>query len=306
MESLLTRDRCTGRLCVRLRKVEQNSTTDWNDFLKRSLDGPPKADISHYTSDSTLSTFDKLCLAQNLLICREILSTLSYEVSLIGPGNIGNNVVAFSSHGEVLITVFPGVQLSVSLEKFDDSVDNQDECHPGLSTQLKRLLFRQHTCAWTDIASIPNPPTGPVQVPQRLRAAGALITSAETLLGNTYSGVESMPIVVASVAGFGGPAASAWMAAAQNHASGGPMLASAPVGQERYSYFTDWGTSQLQQQRSMAMGDVMLSSMALSGLEHGLRSFHASPAAISCVLGSGGSLLGQLVILARHRYLRDK
>ncbi len=306
MESLLKREQCTGRLRICMRAVNRTTPNGWQDFLEKTAKDPPKPSFK----SSSISSSDRLCLAQNLLACREILSTLSYEASLVSPGSVGNNIVAFSAQGEVVANVFPGIQISVSLEKFGQDAPDDEIFLPALSTQLKRLLFQQHISSWHNIASTPSIPTGAVQVPQKFRSAGALIAPAEKLLGGTYAGFDSLPILVASVAGFGGPAASAWMAA-QHHpyrSAGGPPVQqfSAPVGQERYGYFNDWGTSQQQQQQQPGMDDVTPSSMTLSGLEHALRSSQASPAAIACVLGSGDNLLGQLINLAKHRYLRER
>lgn len=93
MESLLTRQQCTGRLRVTIRYLDPVNPKDW----LRSL--------MPQTSDSVLSRpfarpktqFDRLCLAQNLLMCREIMSNLFYESSLIGIDKFNNDLIAFSS-----------------------------------------------------------------------------------------------------------------------------------------------------------------------------------------------------------------
>ncbi|KAL5109512.1 Mediator of RNA polymerase II transcription subunit 17 [Taenia crassiceps] len=315
MESMLTKDLCTGRLRVVIRHLNTKQPNDWYQFLKphvQTSTAPP-------TYSPPISQSGRLCLAQNLLMCREILSTLSYEASIIGMDEAKNDLVAFSSLGKVVATVFPGVQLSISLEKMADvdCDEGGEESHPGLSTQLKRILFHQHIQSWSNIASVPNPPTGPVQVPRRLRAAGATITLRNAANRNGDGG---MPIITACVAGFGGPAASAWMAS-QSHAFrsvSGPLPGNShqafavPVGQERYSYFNDWGSGHAQQQQQQhqivpaSMDEITSSGLILSGLEHALRLNQASPAAIACILGSGNGLLMQVVRLARHRVLRQR
>uniref|UniRef100_A0A5K3EI35 Mediator of RNA polymerase II transcription subunit 13 n=1 Tax=Mesocestoides corti TaxID=53468 RepID=A0A5K3EI35_MESCO len=299
MESLLEKDLCTGRLRVSIKELNHKRPNSWQEFLER----PSKKPVKICNLESPLSTSKRLCLAHNLLACREILSTLSFEASLLGVDKSKTDIVAFSSQGKVVATVFPGFQISVSLEKLNGDLA-EDGCydHPGLRTQLKRLLFLQHMASWSNIASAPNPPTGPVQVPRRLRAAGA----TTTLQNSTLSSCEGVPIITACVAGFGGPAASSWMAA-QNQAFQTSSLRAnqvfaAPVGQERYSYFNDWAINHQQP----AIDDVVPSSLTLSGLEHALRSSQASTAAISCVLGSGESLLTQLISLAKHRVLRER
>ncbi|KAL5969706.1 Mediator of RNA polymerase II transcription subunit 17 [Taenia solium] len=315
MESMLTKDLCTGRLRVVIRHLNPKQPNDWYQFLK------PRVQTSAIsrTYSPPMSQSDRLCQAQNLLMCREILSTLSYEASIIGMDGTKNDLVAFSSLGKVVATVFPGVQLSISLERMadEDCDEEEGEGHPGLSTQLKRILFHQHIHSWSNIASVPNPPTGPVQVPRRLRAAGATITLRNA--ANRH-GDGGMPIITACVAGFGGPAASAWMAS-QSQAfrsvsgalTGNPHQAFAvPVGQERYAYFNDWGSGHVQQQHQQhqivpaSMDEITSSGLTLSGLEHALRLNQASPAAIACILGSGDGLLMQVVRLARHRVLRQR
>lgn len=184
------------------------------------------------------------------------------------------------------------------------------ELHPGLSTLLKHILFLQHIHSWSNIASVPNPPTGPVQVPQKLRAGGAILTLRNR---GHPSNDASMPIITACVAGFGGPAASTWMALqeASNLGSNHPQAFAAPVGQDRYTYFNDWGVGQniqqyQQQYNQTAAEDITVSGLTLSGLEHALRSNNASSTAISCILGSSEVLLMQALKLARHRVLRQR
>lgn len=337
MESMLTKDLCTGRLRVVIKHLNSKQPNDWYQFLKPRV----QTSAAPHAYYPPMCQSDRLCQAQNLLMCREILSTLSYEASIIGMDEAKNDLVAFSSlvswltqllmhriaysifvlvflQGKVVATVFPGVQLSISLERMldDDCDEEEEERHPGLSTQLKRILFHQHIHSWSNIASVPNPPTGPVQVPRRLRAAGATITLRNAANRNGDGG---MPIITACVAGFGGPAASAWMAS-QSQAfrsvsgplPGNPHQAFAvPVGQERYAYFNDWGSGHFQQQQqhqivSAAMDEITSSGLTLSGLEHALRLNQASPAAIACILGSGDGLLMQVVRLARHRVLRQR
>lgn len=93
MESLLTRDRCTGRLRVAIRHLDPNRPKDWYQFLNP----PPQISCGSEQFIRAKSEFDKLCIAQNVLMCREILSTLSYEASLIGLDKAKNDLVAFSS-----------------------------------------------------------------------------------------------------------------------------------------------------------------------------------------------------------------
>ncbi|CDI97622.1 transcriptional co activator crsp77 [Echinococcus multilocularis] len=315
MESMLTNDLCTGRLRVVIRRLNPKHPNDWYQFLKSrvQISAAPRA----YSLPKSQS--DKLYQAQNLLMCREILSTLSYEASIIGMDETKSDLVAFSSLGKVVAAVFPGVQLSISLERLidDDCNEEEEEEHPGLSTQLKRIIFLQHIHSWSNIASVPNPPTGPVQVPRRLRAAGATITLRNT--GNR-NGDGGTPIITACVAGFGGPAASAWMTSQSQafSSASGPLPGNhhqpfaVPVGQERYTYFNDWGSGYVEQQQQhhqmvpASMDEVTTSGLTLSGLEHALRLNQASSAAIACILGSGDGLLMQIVSLARHRVLRQR
>ncbi|VEL07420.1 unnamed protein product [Protopolystoma xenopodis] len=102
-----------------------------------------------------------------------------------------------------------------------------------LAVQLHRLLARIHRSAWPNLASLPQPSTCPVQVPARLRAAGALVfpmqrispaaapihapasapVAAVSPLAATAETASSVAIATAAVAGFAGPAAAAWVAA---------------------------------------------------------------------------------------------
>lgn len=195
------------------------------------------------------------------------------------------------------------------MEKVEDSpLEIGEEEHLGLSTLLKQLIFRQHTHSWSNIASVPYPTSGSVQVPLHLRGAGASILLNNSKLSQGQ-GDGGMPIIASCVTGMGNSAASAWITW-QNHAlrSAPHQPYSAPRGQERYTYFNDWalGQNSLQQQVQSISDDVTVSGLMLSSLEHDLRSNHASPEAIACLLGSGKGLLTPIVRIARHRVLRQR
>lgn len=93
MESLLNKEKCTGRLRVTIRHLNKDSPKDWFQSLM-----PPKDGENIYRPFRRPKTqFDRLCLAQNLLMCREIMSSLFYESSLIGIDKFNNDLIAFSS-----------------------------------------------------------------------------------------------------------------------------------------------------------------------------------------------------------------
>ncbi|KAM7534916.1 hypothetical protein Aperf_G00000089741 [Anoplocephala perfoliata] len=305
MESLLKRRQCTGRLRVTIRYLDPANAKDW----LQSLMPQTTCSVQSRPFVRPKTQFDRLCLAQNLLMCREIMSNLFYESSLIGIDKFNNDLIAFSSPNKVIATIFPGVQLAISLEQAEDSpLESSEEEHPGMSTLLKRLIFRQHTLSWSNIASVPYPTSGPVQVPLHLRGAGASILLNNSKLSQGQ-GDGGIPIISSCVTGMGNSAASAWITW-QNQAlrSAPHQPYSAPRGQERYTYFNDWALSKnsLQQQVQSISDDVTISGLMLSSLEHDLRSNHASPEAIACLLGSGEGLLTPIVKIARHRVLRQR
>ncbi|VUZ48186.1 unnamed protein product, partial [Hymenolepis diminuta] len=209
----------------------------------------------------------------------------------------------------VVTTIFPGVQLAISLEKAEDSpLESGEVEYPSLSTLLKKLILRQHVQSWCNIASIPYPATGPVQVPLHLRGGGAsiLLNSYKFPQGQNDGGI---PIITNCVTGMGNSTASTWITWQNQALRAAPHQPySAPRGQERYAYFNDWALSQqpLQQQAQLISDEVSVSGLMLSSLEHDLRSNHASPEAIACILGSGDGLLTPIVKIARHRVLRQR
>ncbi|VDN99657.1 unnamed protein product [Rodentolepis nana] len=304
MESLLNKEQVTGRLRVTIRHLDGNNKKDWFKSLVPQNNGP----LLCRQFKRPKTQFDRLCLAQHLLMCREIMSILFYESSLIGIDKFNNDLIAFSSPNKVIATIYPGVQLAISLEKADDTpLESGEVEYPALSTQLKRLILRQHVQSWFNIASIPYPATGPVQVPLHLRGGGASIflNSSKFPQGQNDGGV---PIITNCVAGMGNSAASAWITYQNQALRAAPHQPySAPRGQERYAYFNDWALNQqsLQQQVQSIPDEVSVSGLMLSSLEHDLRSNRASPEAIACILGSGDGLLTPVVKIARHRVLRQ-
>nr|CDS29682.2 transcriptional co activator crsp77 [Hymenolepis microstoma] len=304
MESLLNKEQVTGRLRVTIRHLGRNKK-DWFQSLVLQNNGP----LLYRQFKRPKTQFDRLCLAQNLLMCREIMSSLFYESSLIGIDKFNNDIIAFSSPNKVIATIYPGVQLAISLEKAVDlPLESGEVEYPALSTQLKKLILRQHVQSWFNIASIPYPVTGPVQVPLHLRGGGASIflNSSKFPQGQNDGGV---PIITNCVNGMGNSAASAWITYQNQALRAAPHQPySAPRGQERYAYFNDWALNQqsLQQQVQSTADEVSVSGLMLSSLEHDLRSNHASPEAIACILGSGDGLLTPIVKIARHRVLRQR
>ncbi|KAL7061025.1 hypothetical protein AAHC03_09751 [Spirometra sp. Aus1] len=291
---------------------------------------------STFNGSSPKSQFDRLCLAQNILACREVLSILSHEASLRKSGESFSGITTFSIDNEVIATIFPGVKLSVSLDFVSpvDSVTRSSEPPSnlqiiyGLSTQLRRILHQQHISSWPNISSLPLPTSGPVQIPKHMRGAGALLLATDAFLShNTRTlsaghAISSLPIVTASVAGFAGPAASAWMvtnsdsgAAGSSHASAG-LLNQVFLGQDRHAYFTEWGfampsTAPLASglpgsSTTPGMDDILEACSNLSVFERSLDLSEASECAMEAIMGSGKSLLGQFLTITRHYYLRQR
>ncbi|BHF72718.1 Mediator of RNA polymerase II transcription subunit 17 [Sparganum proliferum] len=332
LESLMSDNRCSGRLRVCLQDSANGSQASW--WTTPSPNTGRIASTSH--GNSPKSQFDRLCLAQNILACREILSILSHEASLRKSGESFSGITTFSIDNEVIATIFPGVKLSVSLD-FVSSVDSATRSPEppsnlqiiyGLSTQLRRILHQQHVSSWPNISSLPLPTSGPVQIPKHMRGAGALLLTTDAFLShNTRTlsaghAISSLPIVTASVAGFAGPAASAWMvtnsdsgAAGSSHASAG-LLNQVFLGQDRHAYFTEWGfampsTAPLASglpasSTTPGMDDILEACSNLSVFERSLDLSEASECAMEAIMGSGKSLLGQFLTITRHYYLRQR
>ncbi|VDM00690.1 unnamed protein product [Schistocephalus solidus] len=332
LESLMNDNRCSGRLQIGLQDIANGSrSSEWSNISSNSS---RIANLSR--ANSPKSQFDRLCLAQNILACREILSILSHEASLRKSGESLSGITTFSIDNEVIATIFPGVQISVSLDSVPstESVTRSSESPSnrqiiyGLSTQLRRLLHQHHIASWPNISSLPLPTSGPVQIPKRLRGAGALLLATDAFLSHNPRSlsaghaISSLPIVTASVAGFAGTAASAWMVTNSDSGAVGFSQPSAGLmnqvflGQDRHAYFTEWGSS-VSATSSQASGlstsnmtrgmdDILETCSNLSVFERSLDLSEASECAMETIMGSGKSLLGQFLTITKHYYLRQR
>ncbi|VDK75804.1 unnamed protein product [Dibothriocephalus latus] len=284
--------------------------------------------------DNVRNSLTELCALVDLLAVLKETKYLS--IFRVDPKTSETPIITFlagKKMNEVIATIFPGVRLSVSLDSVSsaDSVTKSSEPPSnsqiiyGLSTQLRRILHRQHIASWPNISSLPLPTSGPVQIPKRMRAAGALLLTMDAFLyRNPRSlgagqAISSLPIVTASVAGFAGTAASAWMVT--NSDSGATSLSQGSaglpnqvfLGQDRHAYFTEWGfavpatgTGLSASNTVPGMDDILETCSNLSVFERSLDLSEASECAIETIMGSGKSLLGQFLTISRHYYLRQR
>lgn len=261
----------------------------------------------------------------------------------------------------MITTLFPGVHLSVSMclqpppgyhedpPKSSPNTVGQSRMTTNLrcvAVQLHRMLAAQHRDAWHNLASLPGQACGPIQVPNRYRAAGARACANSDFwgtdsVGTTMGTSANFSVAVASVSGFAGPAAAAWSThqlVNRSNASNQlldrqdsfPSAATSasnrlPVGsinQDRLSLFTEWGSlQQLQQQQQQPSGTVAGSSTttstnpfddsvhgtaAVASTEQVLTRRGLNETALQSIIGTGTSLLDRTIAVCRHRYLRQK
>ncbi|CAL8092386.1 unnamed protein product [Calicophoron daubneyi] len=368
VEALLNTTVGFGSLTVSINEpgIESGPTSLWDSVFDANQKSADEANPLHDMHTRTLSQRERLVKAQRILACREILFNLACEASgSRAQANHYNDPVCFATQDKIIATLFPGVQLSVGMTvrpppldevevegeapkrsvpkglgkvRIPSNVESMrkpvDSCkYDSLGLQLHRILAAQHRAAWSNLASLPQVASGPVQVPAKNRAAGAqalpLTHFNPSVRGECVARTTSttFSIAVASVAGFAGPAAAAW--STHNMANRGFMdksdaallsnqrLPSVSISQDRLSLFTEWGS--LQSASSAATGvsvgpmsatnpfdDSVQGTASVAAIEHILNRRGADDGAIESVIGSSASLLDRAIAIARHYYLREK
>ncbi|CAH8491196.1 unnamed protein product [Heterobilharzia americana] len=286
----------------------------------------------------SLNQRQRLFKAQRLLACQEILLQLAYEASNSKGRDNPTYSIAFATQDEVIATLFPGVQITISLNTrpcvFNDEIldgikpkliDKKSfdypksvvNCTNCIDLQLHRMLAAQHRAAWSNLASLPQPACGPVQVPLCYRAAGANGLPASYFLSLSHDLNSSLgfSVVVASVSGFAAQAASAWSVihpASRIH----PYFTDKTDMLNRLSLFTEWGhflhsgaSLPLTGHRLGASSSTDASipgAVGLSMIEHALLLRGADDNTLKAVLGTDLSLFNRTVNICRHYYLRDQ
>ncbi|KAL3315056.1 Mediator of RNA polymerase II transcription subunit 17 [Cichlidogyrus casuarinus] len=129
----------------------------------------------------------------------------------------------------------------------------------SLAIQLMRILHEMHQSSWSNLSSVPNPTTTPVQVPRALRAAGSQALTADALTDSREISAgmlsSSLQVGIAAVSGFAGPASAAWISATKGSSQVNTTLPVSsvsntnilrnptnvgPLNQERHSMFAQW------------------------------------------------------------------
>nr|CAH8828725.1 unnamed protein product [Trichobilharzia regenti] len=332
MEALLNVSRGSGGLSVRFVKSDVDSQS--TSLLKAVC-----SEQQQVENLQPLTQRQKLFKAQRLLECREILFQLAYEACNSRGRNYLVDSIACVTQEEIVATLFPGVQISISLNmksslNEDDSdcvkaelVDKRpsdnstsiDSCSNSLHIQLHRMLAAQHRTAWPNLASLPQPTCGPVQVPLYYRAAGADGLPASEFSSSLHDSSSSSgcSVAVASVSGFAAQVASAWsslLASGRSHLNSvdrtdvySQRLQHTYAGQDRLSMFTEWGHSLSSGNRaSSSVDDSVPVSASLTAIEHALLSRGADDNALKTVVGTNLSLFSRTIRMCRHYYLRDQ
>ncbi|CAH8436049.1 unnamed protein product [Schistosoma curassoni] len=343
MEALLNLSHGPGLLNVEFLESDINSLpTPLLEFIFH------KQQISSCSRDPLpINQRQKLFKAQRLLACREILSLLSCEASTSKEYNHLTGSVAFATQDKIIATLFPGVQICLSSavrptvfgedvsgderpklqdKKSDHTVSTMDYSN-CINLQLHRMLAGQHRAVWPNLASLPQPTCGPVEIPLYYRSGGANGLHASKFSSLPYSTKFSgFSVAVASVSGFASQAASALCVIhATNRINSNSVektntfnQRSQPIfaGQDRLSLFTEWGHSLPGGACVPSVGfrhgvpnsadDSVPGTSDIAMLEYTLLSRGVDEDTMKTVLGTNPSLLSRTIAISRHHYLRDQ
>ncbi|KAK4473098.1 hypothetical protein MN116_004285 [Schistosoma mekongi] len=295
----------------------------------------------------TINQRQKLFKAQRLLACREILSLLAYEACTLREYNHLTGSIAFATQDKIMATLFPGVQISLSSsvkptvfcedilsdgkakshDKFSDHGVSVVDCSNCINLQLHRLLAAQHRAVWPNLASLPEPACGPVEIPQYYRSGGAngLPASRFSSVSQSWK-FSGFSVAVASVSGFASQAASALCVihatsrfnsnSVEKTCTLSQRFQSIFPGQERLSPFTEWGHALLggvsvqsvgfRHGVSTSVDELIPGTSDVTILEHTLLSRGVDEDIMKTVLGTDASLFSQTITISRHHYLRDQ
>ncbi|CAH8434594.1 unnamed protein product [Schistosoma intercalatum] len=343
MEALLNLSHGPGLLNVEFLESDINSLpTPLLEFIFH------KQQISSCSRDpSPINQRQKLFKAQRLLACREILSLLSCEASTSKEYNHLTGSVAFATQDKIIATLFPGVQICLSSavrptvfredvsgderpklqdKKSDHTVSTMDYSN-CINLQLHRMLAGQHRAVWPNLASLPQPTCGPVEIPLYYRSGGANGLHASKFSSLPYSTKFSgFSVAVASVSGFASQAASALCVIHSTNRTNSNSVEktntfsqrSQPIfaGQDRLSLFTEWGHSLPGGACVPSVGfrhgvpnsadDSVPGTSDIAMLEYTLLSRGVDEDTMKTVLGTNPSLLSRTIAISRHHYLRDQ
>ncbi|CAI2722795.1 unnamed protein product [Schistosoma spindalis] len=344
MEALLNSSHGPGLLNVEFLESDINSLpTPLLEFIFH------KQQISSCSRDLLpINQRQKLFKAQRLLACREILSLLSCEASTSKEYNHLTGSVAFATQDKIIATLFPGVQICLSsavrptvfgedvsgderpklLDKKSDHTVSAMDYSNCINLQLHRMLAGQHRAVWPNLASLPQPTCGPVEIPLYYRSGGAngLHASRFSSLSHSTKFSSGFSVAVASVSGFASQAASALCVIhATNRTNSNSVektntfgQRSQPVftGQDRLSLFTEWGHSLPGGVCVPSVGfrhgvpnsadDSVPGTSDIAMLEYTLLSRGVDEDTMKTVLGTNPSLLSRTIAISRHHYLRDQ
>ncbi|CAH8437687.1 unnamed protein product [Schistosoma turkestanicum] len=290
----------------------------------------------------SLNQRQKLFKAQRLLACREILSLLACEACTSKEYSHLTGSVAFATQDKIIATLFPGVQIclssTVNPAVFSEDISGDEktrlpdkrlsDCTNCINLQLHRMLSGQHRSVWPNLASLPQPTCGPVEIPLCYRAGGANGLPASRFLSVSHNTkfASGFSVSVASVSGFASQAASALCVIHSTNKMNTNSIEktntfsqrSQPIliGQDRLSLFTEWGHSLpsgvyvpsvgFRHGASSCIDDSVPGANDVAMLEYTLLSRGVDKDTMKTVLGTNPSLLSRTIAICRHHYLRDQ